>query len=395
MMTSDSATLDFDGQQTAQQLSPDEARVMMRELEKKLERWSYEYYVLDQPSVSDAQYDEAFNLLSALEKSFPEWKSPASPTERVGGAVRSDLAKVVHRVPMLSIHTETDFSSEGAIAFDKRVRNELGLAPQDPAVEYDCELKFDGLAMNLRYEGGVLVSGATRGDGTTGEDVTANVKTIRSIPLRLEGDVPDVLEVRGEVIMHKDDFQALNARQVAAGQKTFVNPRNAAAGSLRQLDASITAQRRLHFYAYALGEVSEPFAPTQSATLDRLERLGFPVAKLRTVVKGPEALAAFHDRVAQERSSLPFDIDGVVYKVNDFGLQKQLGFLSREPRWACAHKYPPEEAMTVCEAIDIQVGRTGKLTPVARLKPVFVGGVTVSNATLHNEDHIAELGCFK
>ena len=253
MMTSDSATLDFDGQQTAQQLSPDEARVMMRELEKKLERWSYEYYVLDQPSVSDAQYDEAFNLLSALEKSFPEWKSPASPTERVGGAVRSDLAKVVHRVPMLSIHTETDFSSEGAIAFDKRVRNELGLAPQDPAVEYDCELKFDGLAMNLRYEGGVLVSGATRGDGTTGEDVTANVKTIRSIPLRLEGDVPDVLEVRGEVIMHKDDFQALNARQVAAGQKTFVNPRNAAAGSLRQLDASITAQRRLHFYAYALG----------------------------------------------------------------------------------------------------------------------------------------------
>ncbi len=392
MMTSDSATLDFDGQQTAQQLSPDEARVMMRELEKKLERWSYEYYVLDQPSVSDAQYDEAFNLLSALEKRFPEWKSPASPTERVGGAVRSDLAKVVHRVPMLSIHTETDFSSEGAIAFDKRVRNELGLAPQDPAVEYDCELKFDGLAMNLRYEGGVLVSGATRGDGTTGEDVTANVKTIRSIPLRLEGDVPDVLEVRGEVIMHKDDFQALNARQVAAGQKTFVNPRNAAAGSLRQLDASITAQRRLHFYAYALGEVSEPFAPTQSATLDRLERLGFPVAKLRTVVKGPEALAAFHDRVAQERSSLPFDIDGVVYKVNDFGLQKQLGFLSREPRWACAHKYPPEEAMTVCEAIDIQVGRTGKLTPVARLKPVFVGGVTVSNATLHNEDHIAELG---
>ena len=373
---------DFDGTNQAEATPPEEAQTLMQRLEAQLERWSYEYYVLDAPSVPDAEYDRVFNLLVALEKRFPQYKSPSSPTSRVGGEVRSDLAKVQHARPMLSIHTETDFSSEGAREFDRRVRSELGLGASDPQVEYDCELKFDGLAMNLRYENGVLVSGATRGDGREGEDVTANVKTIRSIPLKLQGNFPTVLEVRGEVIMHKDDFQ---------GQKTFVNPRNAAAGSLRQLDPRITASRRLHFYAYALGEVSEPFATTQSEALDRLAALGFPVAKMRRVVKGPEALAQFHEEVAQARASLPFDIDGVVYKVNDFDLQDQLGFIAREPRWACAHKYPPEEALTVCEAIDIQVGRTGKLTPVARLKPVFVGGVTVSNATLHNEDHIAEL----
>ncbi len=385
--------LDFDGVAQAQATSRQEAAQLMRKLEDDLERWSYEYYVLDAPSVPDAEYDRAFNLLVALEKRYPDLKSPASPTERVGGAVRSDLGKIQHARPMLSIHTETDFSAEGAREFDRRVRSELGLSAGDPPLEYDVELKFDGLAMNLRYEHGVLVSGATRGDGTQGEDVTANVKTIRSIPLRLKGDVPEVLEVRGEVIMHREDFEELNRRQLAQSQKTFVNPRNAAAGSLRQLDPNITAARRLHFYAYALGEVSgEEFAPTQSAALNRLEQLGFPVAHLRRVVKGAEALAAFHDEVAEKRASLPFDIDGVVYKVNDFELQRQLGFIAREPRWACAHKYPPEEAMTVCEAIDIQVGRTGKLTPVARLKPVFVGGVTVSNATLHNEDRIAELG---
>lgn len=382
---------DFDGTNQAEATPPEEAQALMQRLEAQLERWSYEYYVLDAPSVPDAEYDRVFNLLVALEKRFPQYKSPSSPTSRVGGEVRSDLAKVQHARPMLSIHTETDFSIEGAREFDRRVRSELGLGASDPQVEYDCELKFDGLAMNLRYENGVLVSGATRGDGREGEDVTANVKTIRTIPLKLQGNFPAVLEVRGEVIMHKDDFQELNARALATGQKTFVNPRNAAAGSLRQLDPRITASRRLHFYAYALGEVSEPFATTQSEALDRLASLGFPVAKMRRVVKGPDALAQFHEEVAQARATLPFDIDGVVYKVNDFELQDQLGFIAREPRWACAHKYPPEEALTVCEAIDIQVGRTGKLTPVARLKPVFVGGVTVSNATLHNEDHIAEL----
>lgn len=383
---------DFSGEAKAKALEPAKVPERMRELIALIEKWDHEYYVLDAPSVPDAEYDRTFNELKALEALYPEFKNPASPTARVGGAVRSDLAKVTHAVPMLSIHTETDFSSEGAIAFDRRVRSELGLTDDDPAIQYDCELKFDGLAANLRYEKGVLVQAATRGDGQVGEDVTANVRTIRSIPLKLEGNVPDVLEVRGEVIMHREDFEALNRRQAELGQKLFVNPRNAAAGSLRQLDPTVTAKRSLRFYAYALGEVSGgAFAPTQTEVLNRLESLGFPVAKQHSAVMGPEALARFHDDIEALRPTLPFDIDGVVYKVDDLELQKRLGFIAREPRWACAHKYPPEEALTICEAIDIQVGRTGKLTPVARLKPVFVGGVTVSNATLHNEDHIAGL----
>ena len=383
---------DFSGEAKAKALEPTKVPERMRELIALIEKWDHEYYVLDAPSVPDAEYDRTFNELKALEALYPEFKNPASPTARVGGAVRSDLAKVTHAVPMLSIHTETDFSSEGAIAFDRRVRSELGLSDDDPAIHYDCELKFDGLAANLRYEKGVLVLAATRGDGQVGEDVTANVRTIRSIPLKLEGDVPDVLEVRGEVIMHREDFEALNRRQAELGQKLFVNPRNAAAGSLRQLDPTVTAKRSLRFYAYALGEVSGgAFAPTQTEVLNRLESLGFPVAKQHSAVMGPEALARFHDDIEALRPTLPFDIDGVVYKVDDLELQKRLGFIAREPRWACAHKYPPEEALTICEAIDIQVGRTGKLTPVARLKPIFVGGVTVSNATLHNEDHIAGL----
>ena len=383
---------DFSGEAKAKALEPTKVPERMRELIALIEKWDHEYYVLDAPSVPDAEYDRTFNELKALEALYPEFKNPASPTARVGGAVRSDLAKVTHAVPMLSIHTETDFSSEGAIAFDRRVRSELGLSDDDPAIHYDCELKFDGLAANLRYEKGVLVQAATRGDGQVGEDVTANVRTIRSIPLKLEGDVPDVLEVRGEVIMHREDFEALNRRQAELGQKLFVNPRNAAAGSLRQLDPTVTAKRSLRFYAYALGEVSGgAFAPTQTEVLNRLESLGFPVAKQHSAVMGPEALARFHDDIEALRPTLPFDIDGVVYKVDDLELQKRLGFIAREPRWACAHKYPPEEALTICEAIDIQVGRTGKLTPVARMKPVFVGGVTVSNATLHNEDHIAGL----
>lgn len=364
----------------------------MRALEKDLERWNYEYYVLDAPSVPDSEYDKAFRELSDLEKKYPQLKSAASPTERVGGAARSDLAKVKHAVPMLSIHTETDFEAEGARAFDDRVRKGLGLTEADPEVEYDVELKFDGLAMNLRYEKGVLVSAATRGDGLVGEDVTANVKTIRTVPLQLPADVPAVLEVRGEVIMHKADFERLNDEQKMEGQKPFVNPRNAAAGCLRQLDPKVTAKRKLSFYAYGLGEVSAPLALTHSGTLDKLQKWGFPVASQRRVVKGWKALAEFHDWVKSIRQTLPFEIDGVVYKVNSLAEQNELGFISREPRWACAHKYPPEEALTVVEDIDVQVGRTGKLTPVARLKPVFVGGVTVSNATLHNEDFIAELG---
>lgn len=364
----------------------------MRALEKDLERWNYEYYVLDAPSVPDSEYDKAFRELSDLETKYPQLKSAASPTERVGGAARSDLAKVKHAVPMLSIHTETDFEAEGARAFDDRVRKGLGLSESDPEVEYDVELKFDGLAMNLRYEKGVLVSAATRGDGLVGEDVTANVKTIRTVPLQLPAGVPDVLEVRGEVIMHKADFERLNDEQKMEGHKPFVNPRNAAAGCLRQLDPKVTAKRKLSFYAYGLGEVSAPLALTHSGTLDCLQKWGFPVASQRRVVKGWKALAEFHDWVKSIRQTLPFEIDGVVYKVNSLAEQNELGFISREPRWACAHKYPPEEALTVVEDIDVQVGRTGKLTPVARLKPVFVGGVTVSNATLHNEDFIAELG---
>ena len=358
-------------------------------LREKLERWNYEYYVLDAPSVPDSEYDRVFRELVELETTHPELMSETSPTQRVGGAVRSDMAKITHAVPMLSIHTETDFEATGAEAFDERVRKALGT---EDDVEYDAELKFDGLAINLRYENGVLVSGATRGDGTVGEDVTANVKTIRTIPLRLPEDAPRILEVRGEVIMHKSDFEKLNDQQRLEGQKAFVNPRNAAAGCLRQLDPKITAKRRLRFYAYGVGEVSDSLAATHSGILDELSRFGFPVAKEREVVKGWKALAAFHDHVREIRASLPFDIDGVVYKVNDLRLQDELGFISREPRWACAHKYPPEEAMTQVVGIDVQVGRTGKLTPVARLKPVFVGGVTISNATLHNEDIIAELG---
>lgn len=383
----------FDGlPENDDKLDHQAAAARMRALEKDLERWNYEYYVLDAPSVPDSEYDKAFRELSELEKQFPDLKSPASPTQRVGGEARSDLAKVRHAVPMLSIHTETDFEAQGAQAFDERVRKGLGLSETDDDVAYDVELKFDGLAMNLRYEKGILVSAATRGDGLIGEDVTANVKTIRTIPLHLPEGVPDILEVRGEVIMHKADFERLNDEQRLDGLKPFVNPRNAAAGCLRQLDPKVTAKRKLSFYAYGLGEVSAAVALTHSGILDKLEKWGFPVAKERRVVKGWKALAEFHDWVKSIRQSLPFEIDGVVYKVNDLAQQNELGFISREPRWACAHKYPPEEAMTSVEDIDVQVGRTGKLTPVARLKPVFVGGVTISNATLHNEDFIAELG---
>lgn len=357
-----------------------------------LHKWNYEYYVLDNPSVPDSEYDRVFRELSQLENQYPALKTPNSPTQRVGGAVRSDLAKVRHAVPMLSIYTETDFSDAGTTAFDGRVRRALGLQPEDGPVTYECELKFDGLAVNLRYEKGELVSAATRGDGIIGEDVTANARTIGSIPLVIDKPIPDILEVRGEIIMHKKDFAALNAKQAAAGQKTFVNPRNAAAGALRQLDSRITAERPLHFYAYTIGECSDPdFAHTQTELLAHYEALGFPVSKHRETVQGPAALAAFHNHVAQIRETLPFEIDGVVYKVDSFALQKKLGFVAREPRWECAHKYPPQTVMTTLERIDVQVGRTGRLTPVAKVKPVFVGGVTVSSVTLNNEDFIRRM----
>ncbi|HEY9146814.1 MAG TPA: NAD-dependent DNA ligase LigA [Thiobacillus sp.] len=359
-------------------------------LRREIERHNYAYYVLDQPTIPDAEYDRLFRELQALEAEHPELATPDSPTRRVGGKPLDGFAPVRHAVPMLSIRTETDTEASGAQAFDARVRKELGLAESDPPVEYAAELKFDGLAINLRYEQGVLVQAATRGDGETGEDVTQNIRTVHAIPLRLHTDRPPaVLEVRGEVFMRRDDFERYNAKQRDAGKPTLVNPRNGAAGSIRQLDPAIAAQRPLSFFAYGLGEVQGwPQPPTHSATLDALEKLGVPVCAERITGLGAAALIAFHDDIAARRDSLPFDIDGVVYKVNRLALQRELGFVTREPRWAVAHKYPAQEQLTTVLGIDVQVGRTGALTPVARLAPVFVGGVTVTNATLHNQDEI-------
>jgi DNA ligase (NAD+) len=355
------------------------------ELRAQLNHHAHLYYVLDAPALPDAEYDKLFAELQAIEAAHPELLTPDSPTQRVIGAVLAGLTPVRHVVPMLSITTETDTTEGGAIAFDARVRRELALAPGDPPVEYAAELKFDGLAMNLRYEQGVLVQAATRGDGETGEDVTQNVRTIGQIPLRLHGDAPAVLEVRGEVYMRRDDFEKLNERQRERGDKTFVNPRNTAAGAIRQLDPALVRQRPLCFYAYGLGEVQGWDIPaTHAALLDALAAMGLPVNADRVVTLGHEGLVQFHKDMAAKRDALPFDIDGIVYKVNSRELQAKLGFKTREPRWAVAHKYPAQEQVTTLLAIDVQVGRTGKLTPVARLDPVFVGGTTVSNATLHN-----------
>lgn len=360
-----------------------------KELRETLERYNHAYYVLDAPTVPDAEYDRLFRELQALEAEHPELKSADSPTRRVGGKPLPEFGQVAHRLPMLSIRTETDTEASGALAFDGRVRRELGLSEADPPIEYAAELKFDGLAMSLRYEYGVLVQAATRGDGAVGEDVTQNVRTIRAIPLRLQGVDAPVLEVRGEVYMRRDDFDKLNERQRNSGEKTFVNPRNAAAGSIRQLDPAIAAKRPLSFFAYGLGEVQGWTLPsTHGETLEAFGAMGIPVCTERTVTLGPEGLVAFHQSIAAQRDGLPFDIDGVVYKVNRYDLQERLGFVSREPRWAVAHKYPAQEMLTTVEAIEVQVGRTGAITPVARLQPVFVGGVTVTNATLHNEDEV-------
>jgi DNA ligase (NAD+) len=366
-------------------------------LRQQLRHHAHRYYTLDAPEIPDAEYDRLFQELQALEAAHPDLVSPDSPTQRVGGAVLDAFTPVRHAVPMLSINTETDTEPSGARNFDNRVRRALGLVEGAPPLEYVAELKFDGLAMSLRYEHGVLVQAATRGDGEVGEDVTHNVRTIRQIPLRLPADAPPVLEVRGEVYMRRDDFDALNERQrskIAAGvkgEKTFVNPRNAAAGAVRQLDSGIAAQRPLSFFAYGLGEITPPEQggpafETHHAILMQLKAWGFPVAEQTTVATGVDALIAFHQKMGESRDQLPYDIDGVVYKVNSLALQRQLGFVTREPRWAVAHKYPAQEQLTTVLAIDVQVGRTGKLTPVAKLAPVFVGNVTVTNATLHNED---------
>jgi len=364
-----------------------------RHLREELARHNTAYYVLAAPTIPDAEYDRLFGELQALEERYPSLRTADSPTQRVGGAPRSDLPKVRHGVPMLSVHSETDSGPEGAVAFDARIRRKLGLGPDDPPLQYEAELKFDGIAINLRYEGGVMVQAATRGNGEVGEDVTPNVRTIRPIPLRLAGSgIPGSIEVRGEVFMRRDDFERLNEQQRAAGEKPFVNPRNATAGFVRQLDPKITASRPLSFFAYGVGAFTGWRLPvTQSGILDALQGFGLPVAREREVVTGVEGLKAFHARIARHRDALPFDIDGVVYKVERLDLQDELGFVTREPVWAVAHKFPAQEEMTRVLGIEVQVGRTGKLTPVAKLEPVFVGGVTVSNATLHNESFVHAL----
>ena len=374
-----------------------QAAIKIKALRDQLNHWAHQYYVQDAPTVPDAEYDRAYRELQALEAAHPGLITPDSPTQRVIGAVMDGLAPVRHAVPMLSIHTETDTEATGAQAFDARVRRELGLSDADPAIEYVAEPKFDGLAMSLRYENGRLVQAATRGDGEVGEDVTHNVRTIRQIPLTLPEGVPPLLEVRGEVYMRRADFDALNERQREQGGKTFVNPRNAAAGAVRQLDSGITAQRPLSFFAYGLGAITPPAEGgpvfrTHYEMLQTLKSWGFPVAAQVQIAVGASELVAFHQQVGASRDALPYDIDGVVYKVNSLQLQRDLGFKTREPRWAVAHKYPAQEMATRIEGIDVQVGRTGKLTPVARLAPVFVGGVTVTNATLHNLFEIRKKG---
>lgn len=369
--------------------SSEQAAQQVAQLRKQIRQYDYEYYVLDSPTVPDSEYDRLFRELQALEQAHPDLIDSDSPTQRVGGAPLPQLLPVKHRIPMLSIETETDISANGARAFDARTRKKLGLSASDAEIEYAAELKFDGLAISLRYENGVLIQAATRGDGEVGEDVTQNIKTIRQIPLRLTGSTPAVLEVRGEVYMSRPDFVRYNEKQRALDKPTLVNPRNGAAGAVRQLDSRLTAQRMLSCFVYGLGETIGWDVPaTHSDVLDALHLLGLPVCKERMVGLGAEPLIQFHKSIAAKRDSLPYDIDGVVYKVNKLSLQRELGFRSREPNWAVAHKFPAQEALTEVLAIDVQVGRTGAITPVARLKPVFVGGVTVTNATLHNQDEI-------
>ncbi len=376
---------------------PQQAQQKIQTLTAQLNQYAHEYYTLDAPSVPDSEYDRLYRELEALEAQYPAFRLPESPTNRVGGAVLEGFETVVHAVPMLSLANAFSprddesgtFDHAEMLAFDERVCKDLGTAQ----TEYIIEPKFDGLAISLLYQNGILVQAATRGDGTTGEDVTENIKTVRNIPLKLRGDeVPDLIEVRGEVLMLKADFAALNARQLDAGQKPFANPRNAAAGSLRQLNSAITAQRKLHFFGYGIARLSTAFRQPENHAqeIELLARLGFsePQAQIRVCAHIREVLD-FYETMSQQRPSLPYEIDGMVVKVNDLRQQQILGFVSRAPRWAIAHKFPAEEALTTVEAIDVQVGRTGSITPVARLKPVFVGSVTVTNATLHNQDEVS------
>ena len=362
----------------------------LQQLRTELLEHNYRYYVLDEPTISDAEYDRLFRELQQIEAQHPEWVTPDSPTQRVGAAPLTALGAVRHSLPMLSLGNA--FTPDEVQAFDRRVAEGLAASGQLTAgerAEYLCELKLDGLAISLRYEDCVLVQAATRGDGQTGEDVTANVRTIKAIPLRLRRPVAGVLEVRGEVLMYRADFERLNVSQGEKGQKIFINPRNAAAGSLRQLDSRITASRHLRFLAYGWGQVDAmPDVATHGGMLDWLAELGLPVDSHRRCVRGAQELLDFYTDVGAMRPQLPFDIDGVVYKVNSLAAQRQLGFVSRAPRFAVAHKFPAEEATTELLDIEVQVGRTGAVTPVARLRPVFVGGVTVTNATLHNEDEV-------
>jgi DNA ligase (NAD+) len=366
-------------------LSPAEARQELDRLARQIAGANRAYHTEDAPEISDADYDALRRRNAAIEARFPDLKRADSPTEQVGAPLADGFAKVRHDLRMLSL--ENAFELTDVAEFDDRVRKFLGLGAKAPLL-YTAEPKIDGLSLSLRYEDGVLVRAATRGDGETGENVTENTRTIADIPKVLSG-APALLEVRGEVYMAHEDFAALNARQAAAGDKSFANPRNAAAGSLRQLDAAVTAARPLRFFAYAWGALSEPLADTQSGALARLASLGFPTNPLTQLCDGPEALLDQYRRIEAQRATLGYDIDGVVYKVDDLALQRRLGFRSSTPRWAIAHKFPAELAWTRAEAIDIQVGRTGALSPVARLTPVTVGGVVVSNATLHNEDYIA------
>ncbi|MDX1914058.1 MAG: NAD-dependent DNA ligase LigA [Methylophilus sp.] len=361
-----------------------QAQLELSELKTQLAEYDYHYYVLDHPKVSDNEYDGLYRQLIALEALYPELITPDSPSQRVSGSPSGAFESVQHRQAMLSLNNA--FSDEELIAFDKRVAETL----DSKLVEYAVEPKFDGLAITLTYEHGIFVQGATRGDGYTGENVTHNLKTIRAIPIKLNlAQPPALLEVRGEVLMLKRDFERLNQIQAEQDGKLFANPRNAAAGSLRQLDPKITATRPLYFYAYGLGEsVGAPVLNSHIEAMQYLENLRFPVSDLRAVKLGAQGLREYYAEVGRLRPSLPFDIDGVVYKVNQFKQQNTLGFVSRAPRWAIAHKFPAEEATTTVEDITVQVGRTGAITPVARLKPVFVGGVTVTNATLHNEDEL-------
>lgn len=376
----------------------DEIRQLVEKIKAEISQYNYQYYVLDEPSVPDAHYDQLFQQLLEFEKKFPELVSSDSPTQRVGAPPLKNFSQILHTVPMLSL--DNVFDEKEFQAFDKRIRERLNFS-EKKHISYVCEPKLDGLAVSLRYQQGLLVSAATRGDGQTGEDITLNARTISSIPLRLLGkNIPEILEVRGEVLMSKAGFDALNDKARLAGEKVFANPRNAAAGSLRQLDSAVTATRPLEIFCYGLGEVKSEvnaevngfqLPETHSEMMKQIAAWGLRVNPLLQKVSDPDACQAYYQKILKQRDQLPYEIDGVVYKVDDYRLQQRLGFVARAPRWAIAYKFPAQEQMTELISVDFQVGRTGAITPVARLKPVNVGGVLVSNATLHNLDEIERL----